>query len=189
MELPKPRSLLGWGILAVGIAVTKEKYTDLTWGDVARAPIQGVLEAYNDPGTSGWRKAWNVGIEALKIAAAVGVIAVATAAAPAALAATTAGAIAIAAGSLVVGGLASHAVIDPLLDNLKVVSVKKPDEQTADTQASVARDQTATPYHYASMIARDQQGEATADPRPVPSVQHAATIVQPERKPLPSLRT
>ena len=37
MDLPKPKSLLGWGVLAAVTAVVKERYTDLTWGDVARA--------------------------------------------------------------------------------------------------------------------------------------------------------
>lgn len=118
-QLPKPRTLLGWGMLAAATALVKEKYTDLTWGEVARAPIQGILDAYNDPKTSGVGKAWNVAVEGAKlgvgIALMAGATALATTAAPA-VAATIAGSVAIAAGGLVVGGLASHFIVDPLLD-------------------------------------------------------------------------
>jgi hypothetical protein len=122
MELPKPKSLLGWGILAAVTAVVKERYTDLTWGDVARAPVQGILDAYNDPKASGWSKAWNVGVEVTKLGVGIGLMVGATALATAALpavAATAAGATIIAGGSLVVGGLASHFIADPLLDKAK----------------------------------------------------------------------
>lgn len=150
MELPKPRSLLGWGVIAAVTAVVKEKYTDLTWGDVARAPVQGVLDAYNDSATSGWRKVWNVGIEAVKIAAGVGVVVAATALAPAALTATAVGTGAVVVGGLVGGALASHFVIDPLLDTLKVAphrddtaNRRRPGEPPSDTVAT---------QRYASMV-------------------------------------
>lgn len=121
-SLPKPRSLLGWGVIAAATALVKEGFTDLTWGEVLRAPIQGILNAYNDPKTAGLSKAWNVAVEGTKLGLGIAVMAGATALAAAALpavAATVAGSVAIAVGGLVVGGLASHFVIDPLLDRAK----------------------------------------------------------------------
>lgn len=124
-NLPKPRTLLGWGLIAAATAFVKEKYTDLSWGDVARAPIQGILDAYNDTKTSGWTKAWNVAVETTKLGVGIGLMAgataLATAAAPA-VAATVAGGVAIAAGGLIVGGVVSHFVVEPLLDKAKLKS-------------------------------------------------------------------
>lgn len=131
-NLPKPRTLLGWGLIAAATAFVKEKYTDLSWGDVARAPIQGILDAYNDTKTSGWTKAWNVAVETTKLGVGIGLMAgataLATAAAPA-VAATVAGGVAIAAGGLIVGGVVSHFVVDPLLDKAK----SEPSKHRADT--------------------------------------------------------
>ncbi len=128
-KLPKPRTLLGWGLLAAATAFVKEKYTDLSWGDVARAPVQGILDAYSDTKTSGWQKAWNVAVETTKLGVGIGLMvgatALATAAAPA-VAATVAGSTTIAVGSLIVGGVVSHFVVDPLLDKAKLKAEPSP---------------------------------------------------------------
>lgn len=166
--LPKPRTLLGWGMLAAATALVKEKYTDLTWGEVARAPIQGILNAYNDPQVSGWRKAWNVAVEGAKlgvgIALMAGATALATAAAPA-VAATIAGGVALATGGLVVGGLASHFIADPLLDRAK----SKPPEHKADTTLN-----SSPAPSYAAMIDERAQLEL-AHREPEATILHTRT--------------
>lgn len=162
-NLPKPRTLLGWGLIAAATAFVKEKYTDLSWGDVARAPIQGILDAYNDTKTSGWTKAWNVAVETTKLGVGIGLMAgataLATAAAPA-VAATVAGGVAIAAGGLIVGGVVSHFVVDPLLDKAK----SKPFEHRAEPTLN---DHPASDY--AAMIDERAQPEAARpEPQAVP---------------------
>lgn len=158
-KLPKPRTLLGWGVLAAATAFVKEKYTDLSWGAVARAPVQAILDAYSDTKTSGWQKTWNVAVETTKLGVGIGLMAgataLATAAAPA-VAATVAGSAAIAVGSLIVGGALSYFVADPLLDKAK----SKPPEHKADTTL-ISR---PTPNYTAMIDERDKPDLAQREP-------------------------
>lgn len=127
----KPNSLAGW--LTLGAATVGAKlagYVDMSWGEMAMAPFQGMADAYNDPNTSGVGKTWNVVVEGGKLvlgtAAIVGAGFAIAAAVPALAAAAGAGGLlaigastVIAAGSLAAGIVASNYVIDPILNTIK----------------------------------------------------------------------
>jgi hypothetical protein len=179
MDLPKPKSLLGWGILAAVTAVVKERYTDMTWGDVARVPVKGILDAYDSSKASGWSKAWNVGVEVAKLGVSIGLMvgagALATAALPA-VAATTAGALLITGGSLLVGEGLSRCIVDPVLDKAKLEDAKP---AKASEPQSENRAVTSDVKHYASLAGAAVEPVGKPEDRTASMVQNAVINSRP----------